>query len=212
MPLGSCCFLGFVPPLVIAAKARTRGSVLWAVVSVAAFLLGFALVGSQPESVDNLATRVGAVLIVLTGVGGATYGVVVGSRLDWSRRPPLSPPMVVAPPPPDRNAGAIAGVLEVRHRRDEARNLARRDPQMARDLRIGRPDLPRRYDDGGLIDVNSAPAAALSHWLGLTSEQAQQVLSVRQQLGGFQRVDDLMNLAGLEPALYDRVVDRVILM
>jgi hypothetical protein len=33
---------------------------------------------------------------------------------------------------------------------------------MAWELRIGRPDLPRVYDDGGLIDVNHVPPQVLA--------------------------------------------------
>ena len=33
---------------------------------------------------------------------------------------------------------------------------------LARELRIGRPDLPRQYDDGGLVDVNNVPVGVLA--------------------------------------------------
>jgi hypothetical protein len=45
--------------------------------------------------------------------------------------------------------------------------LLGRDPAVAAELRIGRPDLPRNFDDGGLIDVNTVPAQVLSRLLGL---------------------------------------------
>jgi hypothetical protein len=45
---------------------------------------------------------------------------------------------------------AITAALAARSRRDEARRLAEADPLLARELRIGRPDLPRPYDYGGL--------------------------------------------------------------
>ena len=38
---------------------------------------------------------------------------------------------------------------------------------LAQELKIGRPDLPRDYDDGGLVDVNHVPAAILAARLGL---------------------------------------------
>lgn len=83
---------------------------------------------------------------------------------------------------------------------------------MARDLRIGRPDLPRHYDDRGLIDVNSVPAEVLVRGLGLSQAQSRQVVEARERLGRFQHTQDLINLAGLEPAVYDWVSNRVILM
>jgi DNA uptake protein ComE-like DNA-binding protein len=52
----------------------------------------------------------------------------------------------------------------------------------------------------------------MATWLGLTETQAAQIVEVRRQLGKFQRVDDLLNLVGLEPSVYDEVSDRIILM
>jgi competence ComEA-like helix-hairpin-helix protein len=206
--------LGFVPPLVIAAKARTRQAMVWAAGFTIVFLLGFTLIALQPEGADNLWSSLGAALVVVTGIGGAGYSVVAGSRLDWGSRGPAANLATVVPvaSPPDPNAGAIAGVLAARQKRTEARAVAQRDPQMARDLRIGRPDLPRHYDDGGLVDVNSAPAETIARWLGVSEAQAAGIVEVRHQLGKFERVDDLLNLAGLEPNTYDQVSDRIILL
>jgi DNA uptake protein ComE-like DNA-binding protein len=119
---------------------------------------------------------------------------------------------VVTVPPHDPNPVAMAGVMAARQKRAEARAVAQRDPLMARDLRIGRPDLPRYYDDGGLVDVNSAPAETIAKWLGLSAAEAAQVVQVRQQLGRFEHVDDLLNLVGLELTVYDQVSDRIILL
>ena len=56
---------------------------------------------------------------------------------------------------------AVAAVLAARARRDEARELARRDPLLARELHIGRPDLHGAYDDGGLVDLDRRPPRPL---------------------------------------------------
>ena len=42
----------------------------------------------------------------------------------------------------------------VLRRRDYARTLLTDNPQLAKELNIGRPDLHSEFDDGGLIDVN----------------------------------------------------------
>src|SRR6266700_4115871 len=52
-------------------------------------------------------------------------------------------------------------------RRSQARQIARANRVLARELRIGRPDLPREYDDGGLVDVNHVPGDILTSCLGL---------------------------------------------
>jgi DNA uptake protein ComE-like DNA-binding protein len=38
------------------------------------------------------------------------------------------------------------------------------------------------------------------------------VVEARQQLNRFEHVEDLVNLAGLEPSTYDQVKDRIILL
>lgn len=149
-----------------------------------------------------------ALIGVLIGV--VLVLVVLAPRVDWSDRAEIQPPPM--PPAYDPNQGAIQQIEADRRQRSEARELAQRDPQMARELRIGRPDLPRQYDDGGLVDVNSAPEESLSRYLGLSSAAAAHVVEVRQQLGRFERGDDLVNLAGVELSAYELVKDRIILL
>jgi type II secretory pathway pseudopilin PulG len=57
---------------------------------------------------------------------------------------------------------ALAAALQARQRREEAKAIAARDVDLARELRIGRPDLPRQFDDGGLVDLNHVPPPSWS--------------------------------------------------
>jgi hypothetical protein len=66
--------------------------------------------------------------------------------------------------------------LQARQRRYEAKAIAARDVNLARELRIGRPDLPRQYDDGGLVDLNHVPGPIMVQLLGLAEADAAQVL------------------------------------
>ena len=202
----SCGLLAVVPPLVIASKLRQPR--VWRIAGAvtAAWFLGFALVASQPDGADNVVTTSGVLLYLAAWVGGVIFALAVGPKVDWSPRTSTTTQAY------DPNPAAIAAIMAGRRKREDARDLARRDPQMARDLRVGRPDLARQYDDGGLVDVNSAPAEALTRWLGLSPPQAAQLVEARQQLGRFENPDDLMNLAGMEPSTYDRVKDQVILL
>lgn len=63
-------------------------------------------------------------------------------------------------------------------RRDHARELARTDPARARRLGIGRPDLANAFH-AGLVDVNSAPAAAIAEAGGVSLEAAEVVVAGR---------------------------------
>lgn len=105
---------------------------------------------------------------------------------------------------------AIAKSLDARKRRAEWAALSIKDPGLARDLMVGRPDLGRQYDDGGLVDVNHAPEAVLVSHLGFRVDQARKVIEVRDQVGRFESIDDLSVLADLPPQMLDDIRDRIV--
>ncbi len=107
----------------------------------------------------------------------------------------------VAAPYAPGNEHALAVAQQRRALREQARELAERDPALARELRIGRPDLPRQYDDGGLVDLNRAPAAVIAGLPGLTPALAEQIVRVRDQVGGFVSAEDVSAAASLPPNL-----------
>lgn len=76
-------------------------------------------------------------------------------------------------------------------RREQARALLVDNPALAAELRIGRPDLGRRYDDGGLVDINNVPAEVIVKELELPSLTAEQIVAQRTRVGGFHSADDL---------------------
>ncbi len=92
-------------------------------------------------------------------------------------------------------------------RREYARELLRSDPLLAYELRIGRPDLPRNFDDGGLIDINHASAAAIAQSPDIGTDTASRIVSARESVGGFSSVDDMSMVMGCAPQLFDRYRD-----
>jgi hypothetical protein len=100
--------------------------------------------------------------------------------------------------------------LAASKRREEARAIATRDVALARELRIGRPDLPRQFDDGGLVDVNHVPARVLVDWLGLSPVQARQVVETRERRSGFAGPEDLIAGSGLPAATVDALRERLL--
>ena len=107
---------------------------------------------------------------------------------------------------------AVANSLAARKRRAESVALSVKDPGLARDLRIGRPDLARQYEDGGLVDVNHVPEAFLVSHLGLSPEQARTVIEARDHIGGFQSATELCGLAEVPPQTLDAIRDRVVVL
>ena len=107
---------------------------------------------------------------------------------------------------------ALVAALEARQRREEARAIAARDLNLARELRIGRPDLPREFDDGGLVDLNHAPAPVMVQLLGLSEVDAAQVTEARERIGGFSSAEEVIAYTDLSPTLVDGLRDRLLFL
>ena len=75
---------------------------------------------------------------------------------------------------------------------------------------IGRPDLPREYDDGGLVDVNHVPGAVLASGLGLTAAEQRDVLNARDKLGRFVSAEELCEYTQLSPDRIDELRDLML--
>ncbi|WP_165963972.1 BTAD domain-containing putative transcriptional regulator [Actinomadura sp. KC216] len=121
--------------------------------------------------------------LLATMLGGAVHLVVLTAE-------PWSPP----PPDDERAAAAMAvPMIEQRVRREQARSLVAHHPEVARHLGIGRPDVARAFDDGGLIDVNTAPEHVLAALPGLEPSHAKLIVLSRTAQGPLATVDDLVH-------------------
>jgi hypothetical protein len=130
----------------------------------------------------------GALLLMITWIVGSVHAFLV--------RPALYP----ARTPRDRlNQHAVDAARYRRVLRNEARKLIAEDPGLAHDLGIGRPDLPRMYDDGGLIDVNHAPDQVLALLPGMTDELVRRIVRLRAERGAFVSAEELALDAELPP-------------
>lgn len=78
----------------------------------------------------------------------------------------------------------VARALAARQRRAEARKLWTTDPGMASELGIGRPDIGRGFDDGGLVDLNAASAPVIARVCGIDRQQAEAIVAARTARGG----------------------------
>jgi helix-hairpin-helix protein len=134
---------------------------------------------------------------------------VAGSVHAFVERPKTFPSRT---PRDHLNQHAIKVARYRRGLRAEARRLVADDPELANDLRIGRPELPRAYDDGGLIDVNHASAEALALLPELTPEMIERIVHLRTEQGGFVSVAELALHADLPPDLVGRLADYVIFL
>ena len=148
-------------------------------------ILGWALVAVAPE--DETGSPTGwlpsVAVVILLGVVLMASLQLIGLRREVYQSP-------IVPRPPSGNQAAMANVEKLRRTREAARQLALRDPMMARELGIGRPGSPQGYDDGGLLDLNVATSEQLTALCGLPAEVAQQVVESRSALGRFLQLED----------------------
>ena len=63
--------------------------------------------------------------------------------------------------------------------------------------------------DSARIDLNTATAAQLQELPGVGEVLAQNILALRQKLGGFTAVFQLLEAEGLGPAVYDKIKNLV---
>ena len=169
-------------------RARRRTWLVWAAAYGAlAVIAGIADGSSYPNST---ASGIGAVLMLGAWIGGTVHAAVARREAGRQIRPPR-----------------ITGLGEARQRierRAEGRRLAARDPRLAKELGVGRPDIPGA-EDFGLIDVNRASLDALCRLPGVTQELARRITEIRQDVGFFKSDDELGIYLDLSPVVADEM-------
>ena len=188
MPIWSLSLLAFAPFLRIAFARRRAWDWVALAGHLAAVIVEVVLVSiAGPD--DAVSVAAGGLVILVMGVAGVHAFVAFRPK-----------PEVAGGLPPSELALATARARM--HRRRQARELAKDNPVLARELGIGRPDVPHDYDDGGLVDVNQVPGDVLASCLGLTPAESAAVVAARDQLGRFSSPEELSVYAQLPP---DRV-------
>jgi len=143
--------------------------------------VGVALVVLMSLTPDRTANSSGNDTISTIGGFGVLAVVITACiQLRGIRRAVYTAPRAI---PMDADP-VMARAMAARQRRVEARKLWSSDPAMARELGIGRPDLGRGFDDGGLVDLNSASAPAIARVCGIAQQQAEAIVAARTARGG----------------------------
>jgi DNA uptake protein ComE-like DNA-binding protein len=87
--------------------------------------------------------------------------------------------------------------------------LAREDPARALGLGVGRPDLAGSRH-GHVVDINHAPAVVITTLPGVSDELAGEIVALRDELGGFDSVEDLGALMTLHPRVVEAMRSRAV--
>ena len=107
-----------------------------------------------------------------------------------------------------------ASVRSAAHRlanRDEALALAREQPALARELGVGRPDLPNAQH-AGLIDINNAPAGVLATLPNVDKDLAARIVQARAAIHGFASVEDLGATLDLDANTVEDLRNRTVFL
>ncbi|KAA9148521.1 hypothetical protein FPZ12_044895 [Amycolatopsis acidicola] len=206
--VGTAGLFAWVPFLHAAIRSKAARARRFALLFAALDALMYVLLVITPQDangqvVDSPISTIGGLLALTIIVLGC---VLLGParRLAHTAAPPEQPKPIDP---------AIQAVLDARARRDEARKLAADDPLLARELHIGRPNVGRTYDDGGLVDLNHAPAATIAEVCDLPGDVAAALVSARENRGEpFFTVDEFLISADVPVTFWDRIRDRAILL
>ncbi|HEY0471309.1 MAG TPA: BTAD domain-containing putative transcriptional regulator [Kribbella sp.] len=159
---------------VLAIQRRSLRLGLAAVGYGAATVAGYVMVDTSSDVVTSNTDGLAVVLLLSQAVACSVHAAVITPRRPRRRD------------------------LEREVRRQQARRIAADHPRIARELGIGRPDLPNSFDDGGLVDINDAPVEELGRLPGVSVEQAKLIVADRTYRGRFRSVQELAS-RGLFP-------------
>jgi DNA uptake protein ComE-like DNA-binding protein len=195
-------------PMVIygGARLRSRAHIAAGLLYCALFIVFFVAVQFTEPGKAGLADVIAAPAWLITWLAGTVHTAIV------QRAVPVKGQEV--PRQRARHEDPVLAAAQYRiSKRAEARALLASDPVLAGELLIGRPDLHRQYDDGGLVDVNNVPAAMLASELRLETGTAQQIVDARERLGGFSAPDELVVYCdGMSPARLDTIRERLVFL
>jgi hypothetical protein len=178
VPLLTCGIASFAPAL-WARSQRTedpqyrRRMLIFAIIVGIVSIGSFALIG-----------------VDATGTPGSETGPISNAAIGiWFGTSVLATVVAILNRKPALQSQGSAEEYQRQQRRAEYRRLINTDINRARSMSVGRPDLQRTYDDGGLLDLNSLPVEALVSF-GVPVDEAARIVNARQ-VGTFSTLNEV---------------------
>jgi len=190
LPFGFTTWAAF---LYIGIRAKRVSWIVWAAVYLGLMVASGVL--DTPAHPSSSAQGLAAGLLLLAWIGGGVHAFAVSTAAVKRIRSDQDPALVAA-----RDRITL---------RSEGRHLLATQPELAREVGVGRPDM-RGSKDYGLIDVNHCSAAALVRLPGITDDMAKRILDNRAGAGGFTSVEDVGMLLDLPPSTVDQMRDMAV--
>ena len=202
MAVAGAGFLTWAVFLILGRSAQRRAWLVWSAVYAALTVAYCVLEAASGSSDTDLAAGIAAIPFAFVWIGGTMHLAVISKdatrRIQQVRRASDGTPVLIA---------ARERIKE----RQEGRRLAAKDPVLAREVGVGRPDLPGTRDYG-LIDVNHAPPEALCKLPGITPQIAERIEQTRQSVGLFVSAEDLSVTLDLPPNLTDDLREHAVFL
>ncbi|MET0419050.1 MAG: AfsR/SARP family transcriptional regulator [Actinoplanes sp.] len=187
LPVCTLSLGGFIYFVYAALRHHKRWLFLAAAGYLGLFILGGIFMEIDPTPSDSpdtsTAEGIGTLIFVVNGIVAAAHGAVVATQSTNTTRDWIL--------------------------REQARQFAAMDPAQAVYLGIGRPDLNRSYDDGGLIDVNNVATAELARAFRLDMPAAHRIVAERQR-GPYHRPEELQERGLVSARTMRRLHPRLI--
>ena len=64
-------------------------------------------------------------------------------------------------------------------------------------------------NDDGLVNINTADAAALQTLTGIGASRAQAIIDFRNENGAFESIDDIKKVAGIKDGMFSKIKDQI---
>lgn len=173
-------------------RAWYVAAAVWALIAAT----GFALAVMSED--DTPLRSLGGAFLLTAWVGGLVHALAVRERYVQLVRGGAGPDPV----------GSARRRLADRQR---AAVMVREQPELARELGVGRPDLPGAQDMG-VVDINHASAEAIAAMPGLDAPTAHRLAELRDEVGGFSSAEEAGALLELPPVTVERLDRRAVFL
>ncbi len=180
-------------PLYAGVKARRPTWIALGAVWTAMIVVALVLSSGHGHGNDGI---VGA-LAIIAWVGGIATSFSIRDAYDRQMRSPLQE--------------ATSAAEQRLHDRRRAAEIAQRDPALAQEIGIGRPDRADA-DPAGLVDVNNASVTALMTLPGVDGDLATEMIETREKVGGFSSLEDCGAQLDLDGDAVEALRDKVVFL
>ena len=151
------------------------------------------IVVSQDDNPDGLDDSIGYPIMFAAWGIGIVHAFVI--RKSYVRRIDLL------------DDPALEAARTAEERRAFAREMAQRNPTLAREALIGSSG---GFDEGGVVDVNHAAVEDIADLPGIDAGTARRIVAVRDGVGGFSSLEDLGMTMDLPGDVVERLRGRVV--